>query len=162
MRILKLIAILLLVAAATGCDRVNNKSLPEYPVRINLGDYGRWVTYGVSGAAEYRTFSRERREPSNFPYDSNTYTGFGGVLLMMGVDMVPMAYDMACPVEARTDVVIHIDSENFDAVCPQCHSRYNVLTGRGTSMSGMAYERKLGLRVYAVSPYNGGYIISNR
>ena len=41
--------LLLLVAccALVGCDKINNESLPKYSVRIDLGEYGKWNTYGV-------------------------------------------------------------------------------------------------------------------
>ena len=77
---------LLLVAFGllVGCDKINNKSLPGYSVRIDLGEYGKWNTYGVHSLGEYRIFNRAKGIPSNFPYNVNTYTGFGGVLLFMG------------------------------------------------------------------------------
>lgn len=156
--------VLLIVAAVTlyGCDKVDNNALPGYTVRLNLGDYARWSTYGVAGAGQYRVFNREKQIPSNFPYDVNTYTGYGGLLLMMGIDMVPMAYDMACPIEARPTTVISIDDSNFEAVCPDCKSRFNVLTGDGGPISGMALNHKKGLTKYRVySSQYGGYIVTN-
>ena len=160
--------LLLLVAfcAMVGCDKINNESLPNYPVRIDLGDYGKWNTYGVHSLGEYRFFIREKGIPSNFPYNVNTYTGFGGVLLFMGQDMYgnpsPLAFDMSCPVEHNADVTVTIDSDNLDAYCAKCKSRYDVITGLGGPKSGMAIDRKVGLNIYKVrSTINGGYIISN-
>ena len=146
--------LLLLVAccALVGCDKINNESLPNYSVRIDLGEYGKWNTYGVHVLGDYRFFNRVKGIPSNFPYNVNTYTGFGGVLLFMGQDMsvggaAPLAFDMACPVEHNADVTVTIDPDNLDAVC---------------NKSGMAIERKVGLNVYKVRPtINGGYIITN-
>ena len=144
--------LLLLVAfcALVGCDKINNESLPNYPVRIDLGDYGKWNTYGVHSLGEFRFF----------------YTGFGGVLLFMGQDMYgnpsPLAFDMSCPVEHNADVTVTIDSDNLDAYCAKCKSRYDVITGLGGPKSGMAIDRKVGLNIYKVrSTINGGYIISN-
>ena len=167
----------IIIAMATGiaacllasCDKVNNTSLPSYTVRINLSDIARWNTYGVSGVGDYRIFNRTKRLPSNFPYDVNTYTGYGGVLLMMALDIkststsyVPVAYDAACPVEKNADVAVIIDASNFEAVCPQCGSHYNVLTGAGGPISGTALTRKLGLTPYTVrASTSGGYIITS-
>ena len=162
-KFLSVFVIALTVLLLAACDKVDNKSLPGYMVRIPLSDYGRWTTYGVSGVGEYRIFNREKKLPSNYPYDATTYTGFGGVLLMMGIDMKPIAYDMACPIEARADVVISINSENFEAYCPNCDSRYNILTGSGGPISGMALNNKKGLTPYAVNATGyGGYLITNR
>lgn len=162
------IALLLAVVALNACDSVNNKSLPSYSVRIYLNDYGLWNTYGVHALGEFRIFNREKGLPSNFPYNINTYTGFGGVLLFMGQDMqtgggVPLAFDLACPVEHDVNVTVSIDPDNLDAVCSKCKSHYDVLIGSGGPKSGMALERKVGLNPYRVVPTStGGYIITNR
>ncbi len=153
-----------------GCDRLNNKSLPEYPVRINLGNYALWTTYGVVGVGDYRIFNRDKKLPSNFAYDVNTFTGYGGVLLVMEQDIyststgtiAPHAYDLSCPVEGRADVVVGIDEELMRAVCPQCKSQYDVFFQGGRGVSGSAASHNKGLNPYKVrATGSGGYIISN-
>lgn len=150
-----------------SCEKINNDSLKGFTVLIDLGEYGKWNTYGVHALGDYRFFNRFKGIPSNFPYNVNTYTGFGGVLLFMGQDMtsggpVPLAFDMACPVEHDTNVTVTIDDATLEAVCPKCKSRYNVLLGAGAPISGMAIDRKVGLNMYRVHPtVNGGYLISN-
>lgn len=156
----KALAALLLVLAATGCDHINNKTVPSFTVHIDLGDYGLWNVYGVHGMGDYRIFNREKRIPSNFPYNVNTYTGFGGVLLIMGME-APFAYDLCCPVEAHHEVILSMDPEKYEAVCPRCNSRFNPLTGNGGPVSGVAINNKVGMRQYRVTPSYGGYIISN-
>ena len=146
--------------AMMSCDKINNESLPNYPVRIDLGEYGKWNTYGVHSLGEYRIFNREKNIPANFPYNVNTFTGYGGVLLMMGAEE-PLAYDLACPVESSHDIILSIDNENLDAVCPKCGSHYNPLTGAGGPVRGVAINNKVGMRQYRVLPNNGGYIIVN-
>ena len=165
--ILYIILSLMAMLPLTGCDKINNESLPDYSVRINLGEYGLWNTYGVHSLGEYRVFNMAKRIPSNFPYNVNTYTGFGGVLLFMGQDMasggaVPLAFDLACPVEHNADVTVTIDDDNLDAVCKKCGSRYDVLIGAGGPKCGMALDSKVGLNPYKVRPTTtGGYIITN-
>ena len=164
MRIIREIALILGLAAAmllaAGCDRIDNKAVPSFTVRIDLGGYALWNAYGVSGMGDYRVFDRIKGIPANFPYNVNTYTGYGGVLLMMGIDG-PLAYDLSCPVECSHDITLSIDPENFEAVCPKCGSRYNPLTGAGGPVKGVAINSKLGMRTYRVTPSNGGYVISN-
>ena len=151
-----------------GCDKIDNESMKGFSVRIDLGEYGKWNTYGVHALGDYRFFNRMKGIPSNFPYNVNTYTGFGGVLLFMGQDMEtggpsPLAFDMACPVEHNAEVTVSIDPDNLDAVCHKCDSHYDVLIGGGGPKSGMAWDRKVGLNPYRVLPTNtGGYIITNR
>lgn len=151
---------LLVLCLGSSCDKIDNKTVPSFTVRIDLGSIALWNTYGVTGMGEYRIFSREKQLPSNFPYNVNTYTGYGGVLLMMGLEE-PMAYDLSCPVEVSRDVILTINPENYDAVCPRCGSRFNPLTGAGGPLSGVAINNKVGMRQYRVLPSNGGYIITN-
>ncbi|MBQ4367378.1 MAG: hypothetical protein II786_04770 [Muribaculaceae bacterium] len=164
------ISLLLIIASVgllcCGCDKVNNKEVPAYYVRLDLSGYGLWNVYGVSGVGDYRFFDRAKGIPSNFPYNVNTYTGFGGILLMIGLDIStgnygPVAYDAACPVESQQSVTVGIDNENLNAVCPKCGSRYDVLQGSGTYISGPAATNRLGLRIYRVTPNNGGYVITH-
>lgn len=152
--------VLLLAGMTSSCDHIDNKAVPRFTVRIDLGSFALWNTYGVNGMGEYRIFNREKNLPANFPYNVNTFTGYGGVLLMMGIDG-PMAYDLSCPVEASQDITLSINPENFDAVCPRCGSRYNPLTGAGGPLSGVAINNKVGMRQYRVTPSNGGFFISN-
>ena len=151
---------LLALLGSVACDTIDNKSLPNLAVRIDLGNFALWNTYGVHGMGQYRIFNREKNIPANFPYNVNTFTGYGGVLLMMGAEE-PLAYDLACPVESSHDIILSIDNENLDAVCPKCGSHYNPLTGAGGTVRGVAINNKVGMRQYRVLPNNGGYIIVN-
>ena len=159
--------LLLLVTTLASCEHINNKEVPSFMVRLDLSTYAVWTTYGVAGVGDYRYFNRDKKLPANFPYNVNTYTGYGGVLLIMGMDgsagsYAPIAFDAACPVENRMDVVVGIDSGNFDAVCPKCGSHYDVLMGSGGPLRGPAITHKYGLRMLKVhSSSNGGYIITN-
>ncbi len=78
-----LLVILLVTMLASSCDHIDNKTIPRYTVRIDLGSYALWNTYGVSGMGDYRIFNRDKKLPSNFPYNVNTFTGFVVFLLMM-------------------------------------------------------------------------------
>ena len=159
-RIISVFFALLVLSLGSGCDKIDNKTVPSFTVRIDLGNIALWNTYGVAGMGDYRIFNREKQLPSNFPYNVNTYTGYGGVLLMMGLE-APMAYDLSCPVEVSRDVILSVNPDNYDAVCPRCGSRFNPLTGAGGPMSGVAINNKVGMRQYRILPSNGGYIITN-
>lgn len=163
----KICIMLTLLLAMASCEHINNKEVPEFTVRLDLGTYAVWNTYGVSGVGDYRYFNRDKKIPSNFPYNINTYTGFGGILLIQGLDAstgsyAPIAFDAACPVENTMDVIVGIDSENFDAICPKCGSHYDVLMGGGGPKSGVALTHKFGLRSLKVrASTNGGYFITS-
>lgn len=160
--------IIAIAAIACSCDHINNKEVPSYVVRIDLGSYALWTTYGVSGVGDYRIFDRPSGIPRNFPYNANTFTGYGGVLLIMGFDAItssyqPIAFDAACPVENQPSVKVGIDATTLEAVCPQCKSHYNVLTGGGGPVSGRALTQKYGLRTCGVHPSPmGGYTINSK
>lgn len=162
------VALPLLIA----CAQVDDDRIPSLPVYINLSGAGMWNTYGVSGVGLSRNFinSDGIRKPDGFPYNANTYVGFGGVLLIGGMDPftsepnVPLAYDLACPVECSSSVRVSIDQEKLEAVCPECGSRYDVLVAGGSPISGPALtgKNKYALRRYVCDiASGGGYIIHN-
>lgn len=155
-----------------GCNSVDNERIPNMAVNISLANTGVWNTYGVSGFGSNRSFIHTSTEslPSGFPYTGKSATGFGGVLLIEGIDALnpqiaaPLAYDLACPVERRADIRVHIDNDTYIAVCPQCKSTYDVTMGMGAPLSGEAAtgKYKYALKAYRVIPNStGGYYITN-
>lgn len=165
----------LMVCGLTGCNTIDDDRIPGLAVNINLSPGSKWQTYGVTGFGDYRYFIRDLRQPSDFPWLEITYTGFGGILLIRGNDPyineanVPLAYDLACPVECKQDVRVQID--NIDpyplpmAQCPVCKSVYNVIEEGGRPKEGIALQKHYGLRKYQCveAPDGmGGYLITNR
>lgn len=170
---LSLIFILLLTLLfSSGCNTVDDERIPNLAVNINVGDAGLWNTYGVAGFGSNRNFilNTNTRIPSGFPYNAQSATGYGGILLINGMDPftndtdVPLAYDLSCPVECKPDIRVQIEGDLYEAVCPVCHSRYDVTMTGGTPLSGPAAtgKHKYGLRRYRCLPTSlGGYIITN-
>lgn len=161
-----------LAVICTGCDTINDNRIPALAVSIKLDNPGLWDKYGVHVMGEYCYFVRELNQPSGF-YTANTYTGFGGVLLIGGMNLttsepnVPLAYDMACPVERDPEVRVAIDPDNLDAVCPVCTSRYDVIMGAGAPVGGPALTgaTKYRLQTYRCHPvmlggFLNGYVIT--
>lgn len=169
-RLLMLTAILL---CAGACETVDDSRIPSYPVHIDLSDRGMWTAYGVSGFGSFNYFvcrTGAPVSPAGFPYKDGAATGYGGVLLIEGMDpfaldtSVPLAYDMSCPVERSQNVTVAIDPETFEAVCPECGSHYDVTMGAGAPTSGPALTgaRQYGLRRYVCHATTlGGYIIND-
>ena len=159
-------------AGLTSCHTVDDDRIPNLPVNINIGDAAMWSTYGVAGFGSNRSFiiNSTPRQPSGFPYTSQSATGFGGVLLIGGMDPftnstdVPLAYDLACPVECKQDVRVTLEGDLNEAVCHKCGSHYDVTMQGGAPISGPAAEgkEKFGLRRYQCLPTStGGYLITN-
>ncbi|MDE6855733.1 MAG: hypothetical protein K2J34_04650 [Muribaculaceae bacterium] len=166
------LSLIAMLSAASSCNQVDDDRIPSLPVYIDLRGAGMWNSYGVAGVGLSRRFINWQGEvsPSGFPYTANTYVGFGGVLLIGGIDPftaepnVPLAYDLSCPVERSQTVRVYIDSDKLEAVCPQCGSRYDVLTAGGAPVGGPALtgKYKYGLRRYVCQPeQSGGYIVHN-
>ena len=171
-----LIGILFLISiilSLSGCQSVDNERIPNMAVNISLADAGVWNTYGVSGFGSHRNFiytGSGNSQPTGFPYKYGSATGFGGVLLIEGMDpfsavtATPLAYDLACPVERKYDVRVQVDPETYYAVCPVCESTYDVTLGAGAPVSGIAAtgNYKYGLKRYScIASGNGGFYITN-
>lgn len=177
-RLKKAVAVAIMPFAAmlcltlTACHEVDDDRIPQMPVSVNLSDPGIWNTYGVSGFGVFRNFimGENPAQPSGFPYTADSRTGFGGVLLIGGMDPYTaqtsaiLAYDLSCPVERQPDIRVYIDGETFVAVCPQCGSHYDVTMAGGAPVSGPAASKKrnYGLKRYqCLGTQYGGYIITN-
>lgn len=154
-KVLCALVMAILALAGSSCDSVDNKRLPVVPVSLMFWTQADWDTYGVTGAGQYRIFNKEKRIPTGFNYLAASYTGFGGVLLCSTFLGEPVAFDAACPVECRADVVVFIN-DNFEAECPRCHSRYDVFSLMGGCISGEAAEKGYGLQIYNVTPGRNG------
>ena len=159
-----------LLAVSSSCSSVNDERTPDLPVNIQLADAGTWNSYGVNAFGSYSLFilGNGTRTPYSFPYTQTSATGFGGVLLISGMDpfsgatLLPLAYDLACPVERKPTVRIEIEEETFKAICPVCGSSYDVTMGGGAPLSGPASSSAFGLRRYRCIPTQaGGYLITN-
>ncbi len=153
---------LMIALFASSCEEINDNRIPPLAVNIEFANVGMWNTYGVAAATDYRYFIKSELRPSGFPYTELTYTGFGGILLLSDIMNTPRAYDMSCPVEAKSNVRIYIDREKLQAVCPKCGSRFDVYDNHGYPLSGPAAEKLYGLQQYHVYGPNtfGGYTIS--
>ena len=141
--------------------------ISRFTVRIDLSSYALWGNFGVSEIGGYRIFDKENSIPESFPYNENSYTGFSGVILIMGYDRStgypqPLAYEATCPIEKSFLNLLSIDANSLDAVCSLCGSHYDVLVGGGGPKAGPAISKMVGLIQYKASPrMQGGYFIYN-
>lgn len=147
---------LAVIAAAglltTSCEKVDNHRLPPASVGINFNTIGDWQLFGVSGAGQTREFIRQEGKPAGYPYKAGENTGFGGILLVCDPNGEYLAYDLACPVEAKPEIRVQYDTSSEIAGivrCPKCGSTYN-LYANGTPASGEALKLKYGLEAYRV------------
>lgn len=156
----RLISALLIACSFISCEDVDDERIPPYPVYVQFQTEADWNVYGVTGACDFKYFIKENRTPANFPWTALTETGFGGVLLVSDIHGQPHAFDLACPVEARRDVRIVVDTKLQKARCPKCHSVYDIFTNYGLPLEGEAATRKYTLRHYNVGPgFQGQHLI---
>ncbi|NLB03611.1 MAG: hypothetical protein GX841_09545, partial [Bacteroidales bacterium] len=109
----------LLFLSLFACGRYKS-SIPESPVfmRRNLN------TINCLFPGDYYYITE--------PQTASDRLGYGGLLLVRGFDDQYYAYDLACPVECRTDVRVGQPSEVLEVVCPQCGESYQLGFGLGT------------------------------
>ena len=158
-----------LCLSMASCHQLNDERIPGLAVNISLDNQGLWNVYGVHGIGDFKEFifNTTTREPRGFPYNYNSATGYGGVLLIGGQnaytgDIAPLAYDLSCPVERLPEIRVYVDMNNFEAICPECDSHYNVVEWNGAPISGPAEKLKYAMTHYqCYATVNGGYIITN-
>lgn len=162
-RILQAIAVLAVVSLFGACSKLDDERIPPMPVSLTFATVAQWNTYGIGGALDYRIFIKQDRIPADYPYTAISATGFGGLLLVGDINGRPAVYDLACPVERRSDVRVSINTTSMVAECPDCHSTYDVFSLNGHPLSGSAAEQGFGLRHYYIGPGRGGeyMIVSN-
>lgn len=165
----RIVFIALLAIVAVGCKQANDERVPAFPVRMEFNQQV-WGIYGVHTYGEHRIFDRSRGLPSGYyNYDPDALTGWGGVLLVSGYNFetgdynMPLAYDLACPVEAdRNKGLLSFDEEMLEAYCPNCESRFDVCEGAGIPTAGPAAQSGYSLRRYRVIEMSsGGYMVTN-
>ena len=144
--------------ALSACSHIDDNRIPVRNVNVAFSTVAQWDVYGVAGAYSYKRYIRELREPANFPFTANTYTGFGGILLVTDPLGNPLAYDLACPVEVKANIRVFINDE-YLAECPECHSTYDVFSSYGAPVGDCpATHHRYGLRRYSVmSGLSGDY-----
>ena len=145
-----LTAVITLVMAVTSCHTVDNDRIPPAPVYLTFQSVAEWNLYGTPSATSWCLFVKNEHIPSDFSYTAVSQTGYGGVLLCGDIFGAPVAYDVACPVEARADVRVTVDSEALVAKCPVCGSTYDVFSNYGSPLSGRAASLCYGLQRYYV------------
>ena len=123
-----LCAVLLL----SSCSENTTSTIPDHPVRLQLdlrGEYN--MLLGSFGAS--LVFDKRIKETDRI--------GFGGVLVCTNYEGKYLAFDLACPYEAKQNVRVKVDG--FYAVCDECGSQFDIYTSefafpdKGPSKQGL-------------------------
>jgi len=132
----------LILFALSACEATQRSSIPDYPVYLELD-----LTFEDRDLIPIQASKIYTQRNINQAVEQ---TGYGGVLIYHGINSVGgsayYAFDAACPNEASSAVTVAVDKDQVYAVCPQCHSQYELLNGIGNPVSGPSKER--------LKPYN--------
>ena len=138
----------LLVGLLTACTEPN--PIDNYPVALRLDlTFNDKALRTVPSAATYTHYSH----PISSAYRA---FGFGGVLVVHGVDAEFYAFDLSCPYENRSSVRVEPDSDIIYAVCPQCGTKYLINNGSGVPVEGVGRH---GLKPYKAESDGRGTVI---
>jgi hypothetical protein len=156
----KIILSIFLVFTVFSCKEEFYSTIPTAPVsyKLNLNFQDQSLN---AGTGAYLCITKKRLESDRL--------GYGGLLIVNGIGQKTVnlyAYDLACPVEAHSDVLVVPENTSsagiptaITAKCPKCRAVYNIIDGYGTPQSGSKYY----LRAYRVEgPRNSGeYVVMN-
>ncbi len=145
MKLKTLLAAFAIVLGMTACDDNVYDRIPETTVYLKLNT--------ETTAKELKAILGYLEYPKGTYTYSDSYLGYGGLLIINGMDGVIRAFDMACPVEARTTSLIRMDDTGLQAVCSTCGSTFSVgdIDACGSPVEGEAREKLYFLRRYNVS-----------
>lgn len=138
-----------------GCHSVDDERIPYSEVHLVFTTVADWNIHGVKGdAADYGRYiynpATGTRLPADFPYNTMSRTGYGGILLVNDALGSPVAYDLSCPYEARPATRIEVPEGELFAVCPECGSTFDIYTNHGNPRSGPAAREGYALQRYSV------------
>ena len=146
----KQLHILSIITAALlcSCNNSYNNPVPSYPVNLDINIAAEYPHFVPANIMQHMTFTKPRLVTDRI--------GYGGVLVLTGLDAQYHAFDLSCPVEARRDIRVYIDG--MYAVCPQCGEQYEVFYGIGNPTKGISRDP---MRRYTCIIGNGTLKIRN-
>lgn len=151
MRFFSTALLFLLFMAGCGVEE-KDSAIPQARVNLRvtaLADYAHLRSIG-----NYMDFSLGDGKL----YPTNTYLGFGGLIVFRNFDGKIMCVDKSCPVERDRYVQVTMDHK-LHATCKMCGSEYDLSWGLCVPISGPAKEP---LKIYPHCVDNGTSItISN-
>jgi hypothetical protein len=108
-----LCAVLLL----SSCIENTTSTIPDYPVRLNLNLMTEYAIFRNS-TGESLVFEERIKEMDRI--------GFGGILVCTNYEGKYLAFDLACPYEAKQNVRVKVDGLFAD--CEECGARFDIYT----------------------------------
>ena len=120
-RKLHTISLFLFFIIITGCEDRYTSSIPNYPVFLELNLTAHYPTF-IDNCNEVIIITK--------PISIYDRIGYGGILIVYGIDFKYYAFDLSCPYEADPNIRVFSDSINPGQVtCEKCGSSYEILHG---------------------------------
>lgn len=132
----------------TGCGETVVSTIPDYPVNFEMNLVTEYNTFNSPGQVHY--FDKRRKETDRI--------GYGGLIVCVNYEGRYMAFDLACPYEAKSDVRAYPDAEGsaLTATCSKCGSTFNIYDDEyARPQSGPATQ---GLKKYQTAITSSGIL----
>jgi nitrite reductase/ring-hydroxylating ferredoxin subunit len=84
--------------------------------------------------------------------------GYGGVLVVHSIDDGFYAFDLACPYEHNRGILVSVDENTLNAVCPKCGTKYDISMGGTGAPNGVG---KYYLKKYSVFEKGSTLVVTN-
>ncbi|MBQ4036101.1 MAG: hypothetical protein K6G31_12450 [Paludibacteraceae bacterium] len=145
----------LTLLALTGCSKAEEDSpIPNYRVYFETpyADYTQLQNTGT-----YKTYTN-----GNGVYKTNTYLGYGGLLVYRSFDGVARCCDLACPycyVTKGLKMEI-VPNSSLEATCTLCNSVFNLQWGSCIATSGPSMNNYM-LRTYYCRDTGSTILVGN-
>lgn len=115
------------VVSLVACRSTEEPQTPIYPVNLSIN---------LQQSTYRQLLSPATITTITTPMYASDRLGFGGLALVHGWGLNEFyAYELVCPYENRADVRLEVRS--IELVCPQCRTRYEVLSGSGVPIGGV-------------------------
>lgn len=119
----------LLALPFASCDDTYRSSIPDYYVNLQLN---LTTTYpNFKSPNHYLVFDKR--------ISATDGIGYGGILVFCGWDNNYYAFDLACPKESNSKIIVH-PNDLGQAICDSCKTVFDLSYGVGNPISGSAKE----------------------
>ncbi len=147
-RALRFFLLTTLALVLSSCEGdIYRSSIPDAPVHLELNLVSQYPNFANS-VNQYILFTKPRYTTDRI--------GYGGVIVYSTYEGKYSAFDLACPVEAKRDVIVSPDGTGL-AKCETCGEVYDMMYGFGNPTKGVSKEP---LKMYKTFLHGNTLLIS--
>ena len=132
----RILVLIMLFVSIVACDDAYHSAIPDvsfsFSCSLVQGEYSKITIPGQ--------FIKKTKNVNNLP------VGYAGLIIGQSIyseGNTYIAFDAACPVEARRDVSVDLLDDGLGtAVCPSCGTKYNLSSGGFPEGEGTEYLKR--------------------